>query len=186
MSSHSIVHRSGVTSGLRRKLLGLAAIALGSALCGPAAHAAFSGTIKRSVCVNGAGIPKKGDAGFWGQGFNICAAKVTDASSATTYHWTRVSIPIERTTDGTASGRLSAVGGASGNRQVCMKLTTFDEDGNYVDSNNSVCTEGASTLQALLSGPMTIYAKGGVLMDIAAQNAGEVRVASLTTLASGS
>lgn len=150
------------------------------------AEAAYSGVIRRSVCMAGAMVPRNPDRNFWDNTFNTtCSAKVIDASSATAFHWARVSIPVERkTTTTTITPTVHVNGGASGAGQVCAQLWLSDAVGNLSTGAND-CSVSPFGFETLTPTSLTLPIDGAALIDIAAQNNGQAHVVAVSWIASG-
>ncbi len=150
------------------------------------AEAAYSGAITRSVCMAGSMVPRNSDRSFWDNNTNTtCSAKVSDAGSVTTFHWARVSIPVERKTTTTAiTPEVRVKGGPVNDGQVCAQLWVSDPDGNLSTGSND-CSILYFGFETLTPAALTLPVDGAVMIDIAAQNRGEVHVVALSWTANG-
>jgi len=180
---------SGTTPAKRTKRgIGLTLLlALGVSVVGAKdAGAAYSGSITRSVCMAGAMVPRNPDRTFWDNTTNTtCSAKVIDASSATAFHWARVSIPVERkSTTVTVTPTLRVDAGGSGNGQVCAQLWVSDALGN-LSTGAGACSSNPFGFETLVPAALTLPVDGAMLMDIAAQNNGQAHVVAVSWTANG-
>jgi hypothetical protein len=162
-----------------RRIAFVAAMISASAVAA-GAHAAYSGTIIRSVCpspyLRGLITYTTGDQG-WAPG--TCDSTAIVNSSPTDWVYGTVTIPVETEVATSLSAKLGVRGGTTGSSQVCARTSVYDAAGNYSALGNWSCTFGTVQDKYIWPSAVTIPPEGSVAVSIQAQNGATVKNVAL-------
>ena len=138
---------------------------------------AGAATTSRQIAVAGAHVPRLVDHNNWNN--DSGRANVSDAVSATNYHYARMSIPIDLVTFSTTySVDLGVQGGPSGLGQICMAVYSVSRSGTISAFITSSCTAGIG--DTVLNRTISVGPNTAILVDMGGQNGASAKYLSYT------
>jgi hypothetical protein len=164
-----------------------ALLVVGAGLSAQDADAAYSGTIRRTVCARAGLVPSSNDATYWSATSGAtCTLTVSNPGSPSTYRYAAASIPVERASSTTSITSKAFVGGhwLGGGGEACVAAYVYNPDGSLSAGTSSVClsTYGAGYLQP---SSLTLPIDGATVFNFALQDTAYVRTISHSWIANG-